>query len=63
MLKKARPNDIASYVSRGIINLFGGRSQDDIRQEAVTAITEGRMADNAEKLNDFMTQYKKLGIL
>lgn len=61
--KKARPNDIASYVSRGIINLFGGRSQDDIRQEAVTAITEGRMADNAEKLNDFMTQYKKTGDL
>lgn len=61
--KKARPNDIGSYVSRGIINLFGGRSQDDIRQEAVTAITEGRMADNAEKLNDFMTQYKKTGDL
>ena len=61
--KKARPNDIGSYVSRGIINLFGGRSQDDIRQEAVTAITEGRMAENAEKLNDFMTQYKKTGDL
>ena len=61
--KKARPNDIGSYVSRGIINLFGGRSQDDIRQEAVTAITEGRMANNAEKLNDFMAQYKKTGDL
>ena len=61
--KKARPNDINSYVSRGIINLFGGRSQDDIRQEAVTAITEGRMAENAEKLNDFMAQYKKTGDL
>lgn len=61
--KKARPNDIGSYVSRGIINLFGGRSQDDIRQEAVTAITEGRMANNAEKLNSFMSQYKTTGDL
>lgn len=61
--KKARPNNIGSYVSRGIVSLFGGRSQDDIRQEAVKAITEGRMAENADKLNDFMSQYQKTGDL
>jgi len=61
--KKARPANIGSYVTRGLSNLFGGKSQDDVRQEALTAITEGRMADNAGKLNDFMEKYKKTGDL
>ena len=61
--KKARPTNIGSYVTRGLSNLFGGKSQDDVRQEALVAITEGRMADNADKLNDFMEKYKKTGDL
>lgn len=61
--KKARPANIGSYVTRGLSNLFGGKSQDDVRQEALRAITEGRMADNANKLNEFMSKYQRTGDL
>ena len=59
--KKVKPNDIASYVSRGIANFLGGKSQEDIQNEALVAITEGRFAKNAEALNTFMSTYKSTG--
>jgi len=41
--------------------LLGGKDQKDVETEAVVAITEGRMAKNAEKLNTFMSTYRRTG--
>jgi len=59
--KKAAPSNLGSWVTRTGANLLGGKNQKDVETEAVLAITEGRMAKNAEKLNTFMSTYKRTG--
>ena len=59
---KAQPSNIGSWVTQGISNLFGGKSQEDIQNKALLAITtEGRFAKNAEALNTFMSTYNSTG--
>lgn len=57
--KKARPSSVGSLITGGIKNFFTGRSREDIEEEALLAITEGPMSDNAEKLNVFMKEYNR----
>lgn len=59
--KKAAPSTLGSWLTRTGANLLGGKDQKDVETEAVVAITEGRMAKNAEKLNTFMSTYKRTG--
>ena len=59
--KKASPKNIGSWITRAGANLLGGKDQKDVETEAVVAITEGRMAENAEKLNTFMSTYQRTG--
>lgn len=59
---KAQPSNIGSWVTQGISNLFGGKSQEDIQNKALLAITtEGRFAKSAEALNTFMSTYNSTG--
>ena len=59
--KRAAPNNIGSWLIRKGAGVLGGKSEEDIELEALEAITEGRMAENAEKLNTFMETYRSLG--
>jgi len=59
--KKAAPSNLGSWITRTGANLIGGKNQKDVETEAVIAITEGRMAENAEKLNTFMSTYRRTG--
>lgn len=59
--KKAAPSNLGSWLTRTGANLLGGKDQKDVETEAVVAITEGRMAKNAEKLNTFMSTYRRTG--
>ena len=59
--KRAAPNNLGSWLTRKSANVLGGKSEEDIELEALEAITEGRMAENAEKLNTFMETYRSLG--
>lgn len=59
---KAQPSNIGSWITQGISNLFGGKSQEDIQNEALLAITtNGRFAKNAKALNTFMSTYNSTG--
>ena len=60
---RARPANLGSFITRSAANLLGGKSKEDVEQEALLAITEGRMAKNAEALNVFMKQYRTTGDL
>ena len=60
---RARPANVGSFITRSISNALGGKSREDVEQEAVLAITEGRMAKNAEALNVFMNKYETTGDL
>lgn len=57
--KKARPSNLGSYVSNKINSFFSGKTNEDIEQEALAAITEGPMSENAEKLNVFMDEFNR----
>ena len=59
--KKAAPSNLGSWLTRTGANLIGGKNQKDVETEAVVAITEGKMAKNAEKLNTFMSTYRRTG--
>ena len=59
--KKAAPSNLGSWITKASANLIGGKDQKDVETEAVVAITEGRMAKNAEKLNTFMSTYRRTG--
>jgi len=56
---KAKPTNIGSYITRGISNLFGGKSQEEFEQEAFEAITDEM--EDAEELNTFMSTFKSFG--
>lgn len=59
---KAQPANVGSWITQGISNLFGGKSQEDIQNEALLAITtNGRFAKNAKALNAFMSTYNSTG--
>lgn len=60
---RARPANVGSFITRSIANAIGGKSREDVEQEAVLAITDGRMAKNAEALNIFMNKYQTTGDL
>lgn len=55
--KAARPTSVGKALTGGIARLFTGKSKEDIDQEALLAITEGPMSENAEQLNVFMKEY------
>lgn len=57
--KKARPSNLGSYVSSKINSFFSGKSNEEIEQEALAAITKGPMSENAEKLNVFMDEFNR----
>lgn len=59
--KKAAPSNLGAFITRAGANFLGGKSQQEIDVEAIDAITSGRMAQNAEKLNTFMQSYRTTG--
>ena len=59
--KKAAPSNLGAFITRAGANFLGGKSQREIDVEAIDAITSGRMAQNAEKLNTFMQSYRTTG--
>ena len=57
--KKARPENWTGYITKGVSNLFGGKSNEDFEEEAFEAITDEM--EDVEKLNTFMTSFKTFG--
>ena len=60
---KGLSQDVGQYALREISEFFGGKSREDIELEALTAITEGPMAQNAQALDTFMKAYRSVGSL
>lgn len=54
---KVVSEDVGSWAAKNFMRLFSGKSNDDIQREAVLAIADNEMVDNAEKLNLFMEEY------
>lgn len=57
--KDARATNLLDAATRSVGRFFTGRSAQDVEEDALDAITNGRMAQNAEKLNVFMEEYKR----
>jgi hypothetical protein len=57
--KDARATNLLDAATRSVGRFFTGRSAQDVEEDALNAITNGRMAQNAEKLNVFMEEYKR----
>ena len=57
--KKARPSNLGNYVTNKISSFFTGKTKEEVEQEALAAITEGPMSENAEKLNVFMDEFNR----
>lgn len=60
---KGLSQDVGQYALRELSELFGGKSREDMELEALTAITEGPMAKNAQALDTFMKAYRSVGSL
>jgi hypothetical protein len=60
---KGLSQDVGQYALRELSELFGGKSREDVELEALTAITEGPMAQNAQALDTFMKAYRSVGSL
>jgi hypothetical protein len=60
---KGLSQDVGQYALRELSELFGGKSREDMELEALTAITEGPMAQNAQALDTFMKAYRSVGSL
>lgn len=54
---KVVSENVGSWATKNFMRLFSGKSNDDIQREAVLAIADNEMVDNAEKLNLFMEEY------
>jgi hypothetical protein len=57
--KEARATNLLDAATRSVGRFFTGRSAQDVEEDALNAITNGRMAQNAEKLNVFMEEYNR----
>jgi hypothetical protein len=57
--KEAKATNILDAATRTVGRFFTGRSAQDVEEDALNAITNGRMANNAEKLNVFMEEYNR----
>ena len=57
--KKVVSDDVGSWATKNFMRLFSGKSNDDIQREAVLAIADNEMVDNAEKLNIFMEEFSR----
>jgi hypothetical protein len=57
--KEAKATNILDAATRTVGRFFTGRSAQDVEEDALNAITNGRMANNAEKLNVFMAEYNR----
>jgi hypothetical protein len=57
--KDARATNLLDAATRSVGRFFTGRSAQDVEEDALNAITNGRMSQNAEKLNVFMEEYKR----
>jgi hypothetical protein len=57
--KEAKATNILDAATRTVGRFFSGRSAQDVEEDALNAITNGRMANNAEKLNVFMEEYNR----
>lgn len=57
--KDARATNLLDAATRSVGRFFTGRSAQDVEEDALNAITNGRMAQNAEKLNVFMEEYNR----
>lgn len=57
--KDARATNLLDAATRSVGRFFTGRSAQDVEEDALNAITTGRMSQNAEKLNVFMEEYNR----
>lgn len=57
--KEAKATNILDAATRTVGRFFTGRSAQDVEEDALNAITNGRMSNNAEKLNIFMEEYNR----
>ena len=56
---KVVSDDVGSWATKNFMRMFSGKSNDDIQKEAVLAIADNEMVDNAEKLNIFMEEFSR----
>ena len=56
---KAIPKNLFEAGTKAVANFFTGRTNEEIEEEALLAITEGKLAKNAEALNTFWKAYSK----
>ena len=56
---KVVPKNVYKWGAKAVSNFFRGQTNEDLEEEALLAITEGDMAQNADKLNLFMDKYNK----
>lgn len=57
--REAKATNILDATSRTVGRFFTGRSAQDVEEEALNAITNGKMSQNADKLNVFMEEYRR----
>lgn len=57
--KEAKATNIFDAATRTVGRFFTGRTAQDVEEDALNAITNGRMSNNAEKLNIFMEEYNR----
>lgn len=57
--KEAKATNILDAATRTVGRFFTGRSAQDVEEEALNAITNGRMSENAEKMSIFMEEYDR----
>jgi len=57
--KKARATSIKDMPAKLIFGLFDGKSQEEVDAQAIEAIADGPMANNAEQFNLFVENFNK----
>lgn len=57
--KKARATSIKDLPAKLFFGLFDGKSQEDLDAQAIEAIADGSMANNAEQFNLFMESFNR----
>lgn len=57
--KEAKATNLLDAATRSVSRFFTGRSAQDVEEDALNAITNGRMSQNAEKMSIFMEEYDR----
>lgn len=55
--KKAIPSDVGSWFGQSIVNMFKGKDADEIKDDALDAIKNSKLAQNAEAFNMLMDAF------